>query len=449
MLDTKKVGIKIAALRKGTGYSQERLADLIGISPQAISKWENGHTLPETSLLPVLAQIFNTTIDEIIMPAYLFDEKIEQEKSNIVEQQAEHIAKYLIQKLEGVNPAKEIIGLTDDTIINSVYKTHPNIGNCTVSRGNPVRSDRFTSINIIISAPQKELMLIERIYSHDDNEIYRYDLIKQYTLAIPQVYHIDFENKIILMEDLNNNYIQGFHFNDNNEYGVVIRDNYNALLHAAASFHSAFWENYNVFDKIGLDWRLEAKENLLAHINGMEKDYKKYRKNEENGKVPKVWEIFENKIELEKLDYYQNAIDILREEYIKLIDERFHCGKNITVIHGDLHPGNMYVSGSADRTVKLIDLQAVRIGLCTEDLAMLLALHIEPDKKYAMHLLDHYYHCLCKNIKDYPYDIFISDYKISIMESMFFNIRLMNRGIYDFSMRDKAIKAFETFILDK
>lgn len=31
---------------------------------------------------------------------------------------------------------------------------------------------------------------------------------------------------------------------------------------------------------------------------------------------------------------------------------------------------------------------------------------------------------------------------------MFFTIRLMNRGIFDFGMRDKAMKAFETFVLD-
>lgn len=79
MLDTKKVGIKIATLRKSTGLSQEKLAEMLHISPQAISKWENGHTLPETTLLPVLSQIFRCTIDDIIMPAYSFDEKIEEE----------------------------------------------------------------------------------------------------------------------------------------------------------------------------------------------------------------------------------------------------------------------------------------------------------------------------------------------------------------------------------
>lgn len=42
MLDIKQFGKRIAFLRRKNGMSQEKLADLLGISPQAISKWENG-----------------------------------------------------------------------------------------------------------------------------------------------------------------------------------------------------------------------------------------------------------------------------------------------------------------------------------------------------------------------------------------------------------------------
>ncbi|HBL85453.1 MAG: hypothetical protein A2Y17_02795 [Clostridiales bacterium GWF2_38_85] len=181
----------------------------------------------------------------------------------------------------------------------------------------------------------------------------------------------------------------------------------------------------------------------------MEKDYKKYRKNEEAGKIPKVWMSLENNIEAKKLDYFQDAIQYLKEEYVKLIDTRFHTGKNITIVHGDLHPGQTYMSKTKDRAIKFVGLQAVRMGLCTEDLAMLLALHIEPDKTKIKPLLDYYYQCLSEKVKDYPYETFINDYKISIAENMFFTIRLINSGIYDFNMRDKSIKAFETFILKK
>lgn len=448
MLDIKKAGVKIASLRKKNGLSQEKLAEMLCISPQAISKWENGHTLPETSLLPVLSQILSCTIDEILMPAYSFDSKIEEEKPNVLQLQAEHVAKYVIQQLENNKISEEKIGLNDNTIITAIQKINPNIGNCVVNRGKYQTYTRYTSLYITVTSPQKEIKLIEKIYSGDDKELYGYSLFNQYTRAIPLIYYIDLQQRVILMEDLND-YIQGFHFNEDNEDGNKIRENYYTLLNETAKLHTTFWENGKAFEQIGLDWRHNTKENLLAHINGMENDFLKYRQDEQAGKIPKVWDVHVNSIDSKKLKLFQDAIQLLKHEYINYIDTRFHSGKNITIIHGDLHPGNTFLSKSNDKTVRFIDLEAVRIGLCTEDLAMLLALHIEPDKKYAMPLIKYYHDCLRENVKEYPFETFICDYKISIMENMFFAIRLINGGIYDFTMRDKAMKAFETFVLDK
>ena len=68
MLDNRKIGNQIATLRRQHGYTQEELAERLGISPQAISKWENGHSLPETAQLPALARLLRSTIDAILVP---------------------------------------------------------------------------------------------------------------------------------------------------------------------------------------------------------------------------------------------------------------------------------------------------------------------------------------------------------------------------------------------
>jgi transcriptional regulator with XRE-family HTH domain len=68
MLDNINVGKQIANLRNQNGFTQEELAEKLGITSQAISKWENGHSLPETVLLPSLARLFNCSIDSILMP---------------------------------------------------------------------------------------------------------------------------------------------------------------------------------------------------------------------------------------------------------------------------------------------------------------------------------------------------------------------------------------------
>lgn len=55
------LGEKIKSLRKGPGMSQEKLAELMGISRQAVAKWENGQSAPSTANLFKLAEILNTT----------------------------------------------------------------------------------------------------------------------------------------------------------------------------------------------------------------------------------------------------------------------------------------------------------------------------------------------------------------------------------------------------
>ncbi|MBE6812056.1 MAG: helix-turn-helix transcriptional regulator [Ruminococcaceae bacterium] len=66
-MDAKKVGAQIATLRKTKGITQNELGERIGVSFQAVSKWERGETLPDTSLLPDLAKILETTVDFILL----------------------------------------------------------------------------------------------------------------------------------------------------------------------------------------------------------------------------------------------------------------------------------------------------------------------------------------------------------------------------------------------
>lgn len=60
------IGKRIAGLRKDKGLKQEALADMLGVSGQAVSKWENDQTCPDISLLPQLAKILGVTVDELL-----------------------------------------------------------------------------------------------------------------------------------------------------------------------------------------------------------------------------------------------------------------------------------------------------------------------------------------------------------------------------------------------
>lgn len=65
-MNIQNVGSLIAALRKAKGITQSELGERIGVSFQAVSKWERGETLPDTSILPDLAKILETSIDYIL-----------------------------------------------------------------------------------------------------------------------------------------------------------------------------------------------------------------------------------------------------------------------------------------------------------------------------------------------------------------------------------------------
>lgn len=60
------LGNRIAQFRKEKGFTQEDLAQMLDVSPQAVSKWENDLTCPDISLLPKLSQILGVTVDTLL-----------------------------------------------------------------------------------------------------------------------------------------------------------------------------------------------------------------------------------------------------------------------------------------------------------------------------------------------------------------------------------------------
>jgi transcriptional regulator with XRE-family HTH domain len=61
-----KFSEKLQILRKEKGLSQEKLAELLSVSRQAVSKWESGQTYPEIEKLIVLSDLFEITLDDLL-----------------------------------------------------------------------------------------------------------------------------------------------------------------------------------------------------------------------------------------------------------------------------------------------------------------------------------------------------------------------------------------------
>lgn len=71
-MEKKTIGAFIAALRKANGMTQQELADRLGVSNKAVSRWERDENAPDLSLIPAIAEIFGVTCDELLKGERIF-----------------------------------------------------------------------------------------------------------------------------------------------------------------------------------------------------------------------------------------------------------------------------------------------------------------------------------------------------------------------------------------
>ena len=65
-MENRKIGAFIAERRKESGLTQQALADRLGLTNKAVSKWETGDGLPDITILPALAENLGVTVDELL-----------------------------------------------------------------------------------------------------------------------------------------------------------------------------------------------------------------------------------------------------------------------------------------------------------------------------------------------------------------------------------------------
>lgn len=65
-MEKRTIGQFIAVLRKANGMTQKELAERLNVSDKSVSRWERDETLPDLTLIPVIAEIFGVTSDEIL-----------------------------------------------------------------------------------------------------------------------------------------------------------------------------------------------------------------------------------------------------------------------------------------------------------------------------------------------------------------------------------------------
>ena len=73
---------RLADLRRSKGFSQEGLARKLGLSRQAVSKWERAESSPDTENLISLAKLYGVSLDELLNPSDEIEDDIEFENED-------------------------------------------------------------------------------------------------------------------------------------------------------------------------------------------------------------------------------------------------------------------------------------------------------------------------------------------------------------------------------
>lgn len=94
-MERKTMGAFIAVLRKSSGMTQRDLAEQLGVSDKTISHWERDESAPDISIIPIIADIFGVTCDELLR-----GEKLPQNENSNTEfsQKSEKQINYLLTK---------------------------------------------------------------------------------------------------------------------------------------------------------------------------------------------------------------------------------------------------------------------------------------------------------------------------------------------------------------
>lgn len=109
-MEQKTMGKFLAALRKANGYTQRELAEKLNVSDKTVSRWERDESAPDLSLLPVLAEIFGVTTDELIRGERIVDEKDNGKNREKTEKLYAHLREKALLKYRNKNLI--VIGIT-------------------------------------------------------------------------------------------------------------------------------------------------------------------------------------------------------------------------------------------------------------------------------------------------------------------------------------------------
>lgn len=184
-----RLGEKIRTLRKAKNLSQEVLAQYLGVSFQAVSKWENGDTMPDVTMIPAIASFFEVSTDELFDFNRLeTDRKVQQACWDIAEYRNEEPerAERELRELLKQYPGNDIILTNLTYVLQTLQKNEELINLCKT---------------LIASTKHDDIRYdTARIMAETYKATGEYALCKQAIDLIPEFFFTHLEEKALLLE---------------------------------------------------------------------------------------------------------------------------------------------------------------------------------------------------------------------------------------------------------
>lgn len=176
----KSIHEKIRELRKNKNLTQDALGAQLGISGQAVAKWEKGESMPDILLLPDLCKILGTSADDLL--------EVARPETEVVDLLRTEDPRGLIFELKGTDYRDECMNLSHDDIIGylgvltnpltfNVLKVIPYKGDESITRKEICTLTGYseTDIDKVIRYLQKRELVDEVNGSDDDDAVVSFD----------------------------------------------------------------------------------------------------------------------------------------------------------------------------------------------------------------------------------------------------------------------------------
>lgn len=165
---TIEIANRLQQLRKQNGYSQEDLANKIGVSRQAISKWERAEASPDTDNLLLLAKLYNVSIDQLLRT----DESIMNLNSDVADNSANETSQ--------TSSTLPKISLTKEDYAREVFpkdnftdiEIYPQGNANSAPQGSPFSNDEVYNKNIASETPKNDFTTAKEYTAETNSEKY-------------------------------------------------------------------------------------------------------------------------------------------------------------------------------------------------------------------------------------------------------------------------------------